>query len=109
MAGDGRDLSGATASRALKPLPRSRVEQVMSETDAAHGAHRLVAKVRASAAVHAASWEALVPDRLAIDLSQERGERDAYCARARAKAVPRRHICDTHGLTIREFASLAMP
>ena len=80
----------------------------MSETTIEE-AHRLVANVRAAAVVHAASWEALVPDRVTIDLSQEQAEQDAYDAMAAEKAVLRRHICDTYGLTIRELASLAMP
>lgn len=80
----------------------------MSETNIDQ-AHRLVAAVRAAAAVHAASWEALVPDSFTIDLTQEQAEEEAYAVMAVEKAALRRHICDTYGLTIRELASLALP
>lgn len=72
-------------------------------------AHRLVARVRAAAALHAISWEALVPDSFVIDLGMERAEEHAYQAMAAEKAQLRRHICDTYGISIRELASLAMP
>ena len=72
-------------------------------------AHRLVAAVRAAAAVHRVSWEALVPDSFVIDLGMEAAEEDAYAAMAAEKAKLRRHICETYGLSIRELASLAMP
>ena len=72
-------------------------------------AHRLVAHVRAAAAVHRVSWEALVPDSFVIDLRMERAEEDAYAAMAAEKAKLRQHICATYGLSIRELASLAMP
>ena len=72
-------------------------------------AHRLVTAVRAAAAAHAASWEALVPDSFVIDLAHEQAEQTAYDAMAAEKAKLRRHICDTYGLSIRELASLAMP
>ena len=71
--------------------------------------HRLVAAVRAAAAVHAASWDALVPDSFTINLAQEQAEQDAYDAMAAEKARLRDHICATYGLSIRELASLAMP
>lgn len=80
----------------------------MSETTTAQ-ARRLVANVRAAAAVHAASWEALVPDSFTIDLSWEQAEQDAYDAMAAEKAVLRAHICETYGLSVRELASLAVP
>lgn len=77
--------------------------------DPATEAHRLVARVRAAAAVHAVSWEALVPDSFVIDLAMEAAEEHAYAAMAAEKALLRRHICETYGLSIRELASLAMP
>jgi len=71
-------------------------------------AHHLVAAVRAAAAVHRTTWEALVPDSFVIDLSMERAEEEAYVAMETEKAALRRHICETYGLSIRELASLAM-
>lgn len=70
-------------------------------------AHRLVSAVRAAAAVHAASWDALVPDRFTVNLAMEPAEEAAYADMARAKAALRRHICETYGLSARELASLA--
>lgn len=71
-------------------------------------AHRLVAAVRAAAAVHRVTWEAMVPDSFVIDLRMESAEEDAYAAMAAEKAKLRRHICETYGISIRELASLAM-
>ena len=91
-----------------QPIAYPRVTRRMTEPTTTE-AHRLVARVRAAAAVHAASWDAPVPDRLTIDLTQEQAEEDAYAAMAAEKAVLRRNICETCGLSIREPASLAMP
>ncbi len=68
----------------------------------------LVATVRRAAAVHNASWEAMVPDQFTIDLRAEAAEERAFNAMAAEKQRLREHICATYGITIRELASLAM-
>lgn len=72
-------------------------------------AHALVAAVRAAAAVHQSTWEALVPSRFEVNLEAEEAEEEAYEEMARHKAALRRHICETYGLSVRELASLALP
>ena len=68
----------------------------------------LVAAVRAAAAAHRTSWEALVPNHFEVNLDMEAAEEDAYAEMARAKAILRDHICETYGISIRELSSLAM-
>lgn len=70
--------------------------------------HALVAAVRRAAIAHNASWEALVPDKLTINLLAEAAEEQAFIAMAAEKARLREHICQTYGISIRELASLAM-
>lgn len=72
-------------------------------------AHNLVAAVRAAAAVHQSSWEALVPNQFEVNLDAEEIEEEAYADMARHKAALRRHICATYGISARELASLARP
>ena len=72
-------------------------------------AHELVAGVRAAAAVHQTSWEALVPNRFEVNLDAEEAEEEAYSEMAVRKADLRRHICATYGISIRELSSLARP
>ena len=72
-------------------------------------AHSLVAAVRAAAAAHRTTWEAMVPGGFEVDLALEPAEEVAYDVMARAKAALRRHICETYGLSARELASLAAP
>ena len=72
-------------------------------------AQRLVDAVRAAASAHHSTWEALVPDPFTINFAAEAAEEAAYVDMAEAKRQLRDHICRTYGLTIREFASLAMP
>ena len=72
-------------------------------------AHHLVAAVRAAAAVHQTSWEALVPNRFEVNLDAEEAEEEAYSEMAVKKADLRRHICETYGISIRELSSLARP
>lgn len=67
----------------------------------------LVEDVRAAARAHNATWEALVPDHLTINLAAEAAEEAAYDEMAAAKARLRAHICEIYGITIRELASLA--
>lgn len=69
----------------------------------------LVTAVRAAAAVHQMSWEALVPNQFEVNFAAERAEEDAYADMAKAKAALRHHICETYGISIRELSSLAMP
>lgn len=69
----------------------------------------IVAAVRAAAAAHNGTWEALVPDQFTVDLTAEAAEERAYLAMAAEKARLRDHICETYGISIRELASLAMP
>lgn len=69
----------------------------------------LVAVVRRAAALHNATWEALVPDQFTIDLRAEAAEEQAYLAMAAEKQRLRDHICATYGISVRELASLAMP
>jgi plasmid stability protein len=72
-------------------------------------ARELVAAVRRAAALHNASWEAMVPDHLTINLAAEAAEEQAYLAMSAEKAKLRDHICEVYGISIRELASLAMP
>ena len=72
-------------------------------------AHQLVGAVRAAAAIHKSTWEALVPNRFEVNLEAEEAEEEAYTEMARHKAALRRHICETYGLSVRELASLATP
>ncbi len=69
----------------------------------------LVAMVRAAAAAHKTTWEALVPSPHELNLDAEEAEESAYDDMARVKAVLRDHICETYGISIRELSSLAMP
>lgn len=79
-------------------------------TDIIRGDGRdLVAVVRAAAAVHRTTWEALVPSHFEVNLDMETAEEDAYAEMAHAKAILRDHICETYGISIRELSSLAMP
>lgn len=71
--------------------------------------HALVAAVRRVAAVHNATWEAMVPDQFTVNMLAESAEEQAYLAMAAEKQRLREHICATYGLSIRELASLAMP
>lgn len=68
----------------------------------------LVEEVRAAARIHAASWEALVPDRFEVNLAAEADEEVAFDAMAAAKRRLRDHICATYGVSIRELANLAV-
>lgn len=77
--------------------------------DTLHEAHRLVAEVRAKAAAHRISWEAMVPTSLEMNLAFEPVEEAAYAEMARAKAELRHHVCETYGITARELAALALP
>jgi len=70
--------------------------------------HDLVTAVRAAAAAHQTTWEALVPNHFEINLAAEDAEEIAYSGMARAKAALRDHICRTYGISIRELSSLAM-
>ena len=70
-------------------------------------ARQLVEEVRAAARVHAASWEALVPDSFVVNLAAEAQEEAAFDDMAEAKRRLRDHICDTYGVSIRELANLA--
>ncbi|RVT93836.1 hypothetical protein [Sphingomonas crocodyli] len=69
----------------------------------------LVAAVRAAAAAHRTTWEAMVPNHFEVNLDMEAAEEEAYAEMARAKAILRDHICKTYGISIRELSSLAMP
>lgn len=80
----------------------------MIETATKDG-RELVAIIRAAAAVHRVTWEALVPDRFVVNLDAEEAEDIAYEEMAAAKADLREHICRTYGISIRELSSLAMP
>jgi len=71
--------------------------------------HDLVAAVRAAAAAHQMTWEALVPNQFEVNFAAEHAEEAAYSAMARAKAALREHICSTYGISIRELSSLATP
>jgi hypothetical protein len=68
----------------------------------------LVAAVRAAAARHQTSWEALIPNQFEVNLNAEEAEETAYSDMAEAKTVLRDHICRTYGISIRELSSLAM-
>lgn len=72
-------------------------------------AHERVAAVRAAAAIHRSTWEALVPNQFDVNLSAEMAEEAAYTEMAKAKAALRAHICETYGISVRELSSLAMP
>jgi hypothetical protein len=69
----------------------------------------LVDGVRAAAAVHRTTWEALVPDHFQVNLDAEAAEEAAYSDMERAKARLREHICQTYGISFRELCSLATP
>lgn len=77
-------------------------------TDPVAQGHALVAAVRAAAQVHAASWEALVPDSFTVNFAAEAVEEAAFDTMAEAKRRLRDHICDTYGVSIRELANLAV-
>jgi hypothetical protein len=70
-------------------------------------AKALVAAVRAAAARHRTSWEALVPDHFTVDLLHEPAEEAAYAEMTDAKRKLRDHICAIYGLSVRELISLA--
>lgn len=69
----------------------------------------LVAEVRAAAALHRMTWEAMVPTSFIVNAEAEAAEEDAYRDMAEAKRRLRDHICETYGISVRELASLAMP
>ncbi|SEN19207.1 hypothetical protein SAMN05192583_2192 [Sphingomonas gellani] len=69
---------------------------------------QLVEAVRAAAATHNQTWEALVPDPFTINLAAEADEEQAYAAMTRAKAALRDHICEVYGISARELSSLAL-
>ncbi|WP_420142608.1 hypothetical protein [Sphingomonas sp.] len=69
----------------------------------------LVAAVRAAAARHNLTWEALVPDSYRVDLAHEEAEELAYLEMEAEKGRLRDHICRTYGITYRELSSLARP
>lgn len=69
----------------------------------------LVAAVRRAAAVHDATWQAMVPDQFTVSVAAEAAEEDAYLAMAVEKQKLRDHICATYGLSIADLAGLAMP
>lgn len=69
----------------------------------------LVAEVRAAAARHKITWEAMVPTSHIVNSDAEAAEEDAYREMAEVKRRLRDHICDTYGISARELASLAMP
>ena len=69
----------------------------------------LVMAVRAAAAQHNITWEAMVPDMFTVNLDAEAAEEAAYAEMAAAKRALRDHICTTYGITMRELGSLAMP
>lgn len=92
----------------MHPRPVAGRLDAMIETMTSDG-RALVAMVRAAAAVHKTSWEALVPNQFEVNLDAEAAEESAYVDMARAKAVLRDHICETYGISIRELSSLAMP
>ncbi len=81
----------------------------MTDPATTNEAHHLVAAVRAAAAAHRTTWEAMVPNMFQVNLEMEPVEEAAYDAMAEAKAALRRHICKTYGLSARELASLAAP
>lgn len=81
----------------------------MTDPATTNEAHHLVAAVRAAAAVHRTTWEAMVPNTFQVNLAFEPAEEAAYAEMAAAKAALRRHICETYGLSARELASLAAP
>lgn len=85
------------------PTNTSSLETMPTEGEA------LVAAVRAAAAVHHSSWEALVPDAFTVNAAAEAQEEAAYAEMAAAKRRLRDHICRVYGISIRELASLAMP
>jgi hypothetical protein len=69
----------------------------------------LAAAVRAAAARHNLTWEALVPDAFRVDFAHEEAEELAYAEMAVAKEALRDHICRTYGISYRELSSLARP
>jgi hypothetical protein len=70
-------------------------------------ARDLVEGVRAAAARHQLTWEAMVPDQFTVDLVHEPAEEAAYAEMAAAKRLLRDHICQTYGLSVRELISRA--
>lgn len=79
------------------------------DNDTIDEARQLVDAVRAAAAAHRSTWEAMVPDSFTVDLAMEPAEEAAYADLARAKARLKAHICQVYGLSPREIASLATP
>jgi len=71
-----------------------------------HG-RELVAAMREAARKHSLTWEALVPDSDRVDLAHEAAEERAFDELAAARRALREHICETYGITAREFAGLA--
>jgi hypothetical protein len=71
--------------------------------------HALAAAVRAAAARHNLTWEALVPDAYRVDFAHEAAEELAYAEMELAKQALRDHICRTYGISYRELSSLAQP
>lgn len=82
----------------------ARLAEMIEQTDMGKS---LVAEVRAAAARHRTTWDALVPDQFTVDLAHELAEESAYAEMAAAKRRLRDHICETYGLSARELASLA--
>lgn len=92
---------------ASNPARHPRVDPVMIDVSTTEGRLR-VADVRAAAAAHRSSWEALVPSHFEVNLDAEAAEEAAYSDMAEAKARLRDHICETYGISIKELSSLAM-
>jgi hypothetical protein len=67
----------------------------------------LVEAARIAARAHAASWEALVPDRFAVNVAAEAGEEAAFDDMAAVKALLRAHIEATYGVSIEDLTRLA--
>lgn len=76
--------------------------------DVTREGHALVAAVRAAARVHAASWEALVPDSFTVNFAAEAVEEAAFADMAEAKRRLRDHICAVYGVSVRELGDLAV-
>lgn len=72
-------------------------------------ARSIVAAVRRAAAVHDASWAAMVPDQFTVEAGAEAAEEQAYRAMAVQKARLREHIGTTYGVSIDELVRLAIP
>ncbi len=67
----------------------------------------MVDAVRAAARVHAVRWEALVPDRFAVNSAAEADEEAAFAVMAAAKQRLQAHIRQTYGVSVDELVNLA--